>query len=76
MTIFREPQHEVDPALKAKLDAMKDLREYTVEVFVPPGAKLSGFIPSNIPNKGYMKVHALSYEDAERAVMRKINRIK
>ena len=76
MTIFRPPEHEVDPELKAKLDSMKDLREYTVEVYIPPGAKLSGFIPSNVPNKGYMKVHALSYEAAERAIMSKLNRIR
>ena len=70
------PKHEVDSELKAKLDAKKNMMEYTVEVYIPKGAVISGFIPSNVPNKGYIKVHALSYEEAERAVMNKINRIR
>lgn len=64
---------EYDPIVKARHEAIKSLKEYTIQVDVPTGAVISGLIPSSIPNKGFFKIQALSYEEARKTALSHIN---
>ena len=53
------------------MERLKNLQEYTVEIDLVEGYKLHGVVPYYTKisgNKGFFKVHALSYEEAHQRV--------
>lgn len=56
----------MDQELQEIMDSIKKLREFTIEVEIPTGKTLDGFIPyPNSTNRGMFKIYATSIEEAK-----------
>lgn len=55
---------------ESMLEKMKNLREYVVEVKLPEGKSLGGFMPFDrtVDNIGRFKIYATSQEEAKKII--------